>query len=226
MTYSIIARCSRTGQLGLAVSTSDVAVGARVPGIRSGLGAVVTQHRTDPRLAPRMLDLMERGATAKEAVAGACASTPDASWRQLAAIGMTGEPAAWTGDNVAPEGVSVVLGEHHAVVGNILAGPQVGTAASAAFESDPSAPLGARLMRALEAGLDAGGEPDPLRSAYLCVYGDQTFALADLRVDDHEQPVAELRRLWELYSPAIGEYVRRALTPDDAQGVAPEAESS
>ena len=89
MTYSVVARCERTGQLGVATATSDVAVGARVPWLRTGVGAVVTQHRTDPRLGPRMLDLMARGATAAEAVDGVRHSSVHADWRQLAAIGTT-----------------------------------------------------------------------------------------------------------------------------------------
>lgn len=187
---------------------------------------MVTQHRTDPRLGLRMLDLMHHGATAGDAVAGARASTPDAAWRQLAAIGLSGPAAVWTGDEVAPDGVSVVVGKDHAVVGNILAGSHVGIAASEAFAETAATPLGERLVRALEAGLSAGGEPDPLRSASLKVHGDQNFPLVDLRVDDHAEPVAELRRLWELYGPAMDEYVRRALMPTTARGVAPGAEDS
>jgi len=226
MTYSVLGRCERTGQLGVATSTSDVAVGARVPWLRSGVGAVVTQHRTDPRLGPRMLDLMARGASAGEALEGARHSTLHAEWRQLAAIGPTGAGVAWTGAHVDPAGVSLVSGPDHVVAGNILVGPQVGAAASRAFTDGAGLELGERLVRALEAGLAAGGEPDPLRSACLRVHGRESFPLVDLRVDEHPDPLVELRRLWELYAPAAGEYVSRALDPDAARGVAPGAEDS
>jgi uncharacterized Ntn-hydrolase superfamily protein len=218
MTYSIVARCGRTGQLGAASVTSDIAVGARVPWAAAGVGAVVTQHRTDPRLGPRMLGLLRLGATAGEAVTGAMASTGHAAWRQLAAIGTAGPGAVRTGDKVAPDGVAEVIAADHAVAGNILASPEVGRAASTAFAADPAADLSLRLIAALDAGLAAGGEPDPLRSAALIVVAGQPFPLIDLRVDEHAEPLAELRRLHALYHPAIGEYVRRALSPDAASG--------
>jgi len=224
MTYSIVARCERTGQLGVATSTSDVAVGARVPWLRTGVGAVVTQHRTDPRLGPRMLDLMERGATAAEAVEGTRHSSVHADWRQLAAIGTSGPGIGWTGAHVDATGGTVVTAADHVVVGNILVGDVVGHAASKAFDAGRDLELGKRLVLALEAGLAAGGEPDPLRSACLRIHGDESFPLVDLRVDEHPEPLQELRRLWELYGPAAGEYVSRALNPDAARGVAPGAE--
>ncbi|WP_244928973.1 DUF1028 domain-containing protein [Nocardioides sp. W7] len=224
MTYSVLARCERTGQLGVATSTSDVAVGARVPWLRTGVGAVVTQHRTDPRLGPRMLDLMALGASAEEAVEGARHSSVHAEWRQLAAIGTSGPGVGWTGAHVDRTGVAVVSADDHVVVGNILVGQVVGDAASAAFAADAGLELGERLVRALEAGLAAGGEPDPLRSACLRVHGAESFPLVDLRVDEHPEPLRELRRLWELYGPAAGEYVSRAIDPDAARGVAPGAD--
>ena len=218
MTFSIVARCTRTGQLGVAATTSDIVIGSRVPWARAGVGAVVTQHRTDPRLGPRMLALLELGADAAEAVRGAAASTAHARWRQLAAIGASGRPAAWSGDLVDPAGMCEVIGADHAVVGNVLANAEVGPAASAAFAAAPDTDLGGRLVAALEAGLTAGGEHGPLRSAALLVAADQPFPLLDLRVDDHPEPLAELRRLLDLYRPAASEYMRRALHPDSAGG--------
>lgn len=221
MTYSIIARCEKTGRLGVASTTSDVAVGARVPWIRAGVGAVVTQHRTDPRLGPRMLDLLATGADAEGAVNGAIASTPHAQWRQLAAIAPADEPYVWTGANVDANAVSVAVGADHAVVGNILANQGVAEAASAAFTASADKPFEERLLIALEAGDQAGGEVDELRSAVLTTVADQPFAYVDLRVDDSSNTLAELRRLLGLYLPAAGEYVSRALNPDAATGVAP-----
>ncbi len=226
MTYSVVARCDRTGQLGVATATSDVAVGARVPWLRTGVGAVVPPHRPDPRLGPRLLDLMAGGATAAEAVDGVRHSSVHADWRQLAAIGTHGPGIAWTGAYVDPVGVSVVTAPDHVVAGNILVGDIVGRAASAAFDSSAGLELGERLVRALEAGLAAGGEPEPLRSACLRVHGSEQFPLVDLRVDEHPDPLRELRRLWELYGPAAGEYVSRAIDPDAARGVAPGAEEA
>jgi uncharacterized Ntn-hydrolase superfamily protein len=219
MTYSIIARCVRTGQLGAAGTTSDIGLGARVPWLMAGVGAVVTQHRTDPRLGPRMLKTLSQGGTAADAVVDAVESTPHARWRQLAAIGSQGAPAAFSGDLVDREYFAEIADEDHVVVGNVLASPAVGEAISAAFLASAGNPLAERLMVALEAGLAAGGEQWPLRSAYLKVVETEVFPLIDVRVDEHAEPLTELRRLWELYQPWAREFIVRALDPDRADGV-------
>jgi uncharacterized Ntn-hydrolase superfamily protein len=225
MTYSIIARCPRTGQLGAAGTTSDIGLGARVPWLSAGVGAVVTQHRTDPRLGPRMLETLAKGGSAADAVVDAVQSTPHARWRQLAAIGAKGAPAAFSGDLVDREFFAEIVAEDHVVVGNVLTSPAVGEAISAAFVANPEEALGERLVRALEAGLTAGGEQWPLRSAYVKVVETEVFPLVDVRVDEHAEPLTELRRLWELYRPWAREFMVRALDPDHADGV-PEGAST
>jgi uncharacterized Ntn-hydrolase superfamily protein len=219
MTLSIVARCGRTGQLGAAGTTSDVGVGARVPWLRAGIGAVVTQHRTDPRLGPRMLAAMAAGADAATAVADAVRSTPHARWRQLAAVGVAGRPAAFSGDLVDRRYSAELIADLHVVVGNVLVDPRVGDAVSAAFGRAGSQPLAERLVLALEAGLAAGGEQWPLRSAYLTVVDTEEFPYVDLRVDEHALPLTELRRLWSTYRPWAREFVVRALDPDHAAGI-------
>jgi uncharacterized Ntn-hydrolase superfamily protein len=218
MTFSIIGRCERTGQLGVAATTSDIAIGSRVPWIRSRVGAAITQHSTDPRLGARMLELMALGATAQESVDGARSSTAHAQWRQLAAIGATGPAHVWTGDRADPTGLAEIAAGDHAVAGNILATPAVGPAMSTAFTAFPDSALARRLLEALEAGLSAGGEVNPLRSAALLVYTENPFPFIDLRVDEHDWPLTELRRLYELFEPAAHEYQSRALNPDAASG--------
>ncbi|MDT5363987.1 MAG: hypothetical protein QOC69_5749 [Mycobacterium sp.] len=218
MTFSIIGRCGRTGQLGIATTTSDIAIGSRVPWIRARVGAVVTQHRTDPRLGPRMLELMALGASAQESVDGTRSSTVHAQWRQLAAIGTTGPAYVWTGDRADRTGLAEIAACDHAVAGNVLATPAVGPAVSEAFTASPDNALSRRLLEALEAGLSAGGEGNPLRSAALLVYAENPFPFIDLRVDEHNRPLTELRRLHELYEPAAHEYRSRALNPDAASG--------
>src|SRR5882672_3537988 len=173
-------RCERTGQLGAACTTSDLAIGARVPWARAGVGAVVTQHRTDPRLGPRLLELLASGCDAAGALAGTVASTSHARWRQLAVIGRAGPPSAWSGALVEPGGAAEIVNDDHAVVGNVLVGPAVGDAVSAGFCRSPGE-LAERLVAALEAGAAAGGERYPLRSAALLVVADQPFPLVDLR---------------------------------------------
>ena len=215
MTFSLIGRCARTGQFGAAATTSSLAVGARVHAVAARIGAVLTQHRTDPRLGPRGIALLRSGCTAEETVAALVASTPDHKWRQLAAIDAAGRTAHFHGARVKPE-----HGAAHAkdvvAIGNILSSAKVPEAMAAAFAANPELPLAERLVRGLEAGEAAGGEHGDVRSASLLVLGDHDFALVDLRVDGDAAPIPRLRALWEEYAPLVDAYVVRVLNPDDA----------
>jgi uncharacterized Ntn-hydrolase superfamily protein len=215
MTFSLIGRCARTGQFGAAATTSSLAVGARVHAVAPRIGAVLTQHRTDPRLGPRGIALLRSGCSAEETVAALVASTPDHKWRQLAAIDAAGRTAHFHGARVKPE-----HGAAHAkdvvAIGNILSSAKVPEAMAAAFSANPDLPLAERLVRGLEAGEAAGGEHGDVRSASLLIYGDHDFALVDLRVDGDAAPIARLRALWEEYAPLVDAYVVRVLNPDEA----------
>ena len=213
MTFSLIGRCPRTGQIGTAVSTSSIAVGARVAFCSAGVGAVLTQHRTDPRLGPRGIALLRSGCSAQQTIDALVASTQYAHWRQLAVLDAEGNTAAYSGARIRPE-MSEAAGQDACAIGNILANARVPAAMLLAFQSDPAAPLAERLLHALEEGLAAGGESGPVRSAYLQVVERESFPLVDLRVDWHDQPIAELRALWSRYAPQSGEYLLRALDPD------------
>jgi uncharacterized Ntn-hydrolase superfamily protein len=217
MTFSLIGRCARTGQIGCAVTTSNIAVGTRVPFARAGVGAVLTQHRTDPRLGPRGLDLLESGCSADETLHALIASTGSSEWRQLAVMDKAGRTAAHSGARVKP-----CLGEVHGrdciVIGNILANDAVLPAMAEAFAAAPEQLLAARLVHTLEAGLAAGGEHGAVRSAALIVVADQSFPLVDLRVDAADQPIAALAALWKEYLPWADEFVIRAIDPDRAKG--------
>lgn len=217
MTFSLIGRCLRTGQLGAAVSTSNIAVGTRVPFVRAGVGAVLTQHRTDPRLGPRGLDLLASGCTAQEALDALIASTPHIDWRQLAAIDAAGRTAAYSGRRVKPH-LGEVHGKDCVAIGNILANDRVVPAMIAAFQERADDHLAERLLLALEAALQAGGEHGPVRSAALHVAHEHMFPFVDLRVDAADQPIAALRALWEEYIPWMDEFVVRAIDPDRAGG--------
>ncbi|HUN47485.1 MAG TPA: DUF1028 domain-containing protein [Stellaceae bacterium] len=219
MTFSIIGRCSRTGQIGAAVSTSNIAVGTRVPFLRAGVGAVLTQHRTDPRLGPRGLELLASGCSAQEALDALVASTPHIGWRQLAVIDAGGRTAAYSGRHVKPH-LNEAHGENCVAIGNILANDRVVPAMTAAFAARSGEPLAARLLSALEAALEAGGEHGPVRSAAVHVVHEQAFPLVDLRVDAADRPIASLRALWQEYIPWVDEFVVRAVDPDRAKGSA------
>jgi uncharacterized Ntn-hydrolase superfamily protein len=215
MTFSLIGRCARTGAFGAAATTSSLAVGARVHAVAPGIGAVLTQHRTDPRLGPRGIALLRSGCTAAETVAALVASTPDHGWRQLAVIDAAGRTAHFHGAHVKRE-----MGEAHArdvvAIGNILSSAAVPLAMAEAFAADPSLPLAERLLRGLEAGEAAGGEHGDVRSASLVVHGAHDFALVDLRVDGDAAPIPRLRALWDEYAPLVEAYVVRVLNPDNA----------
>ncbi len=220
MTFALAARCAETGAFGACAATADLAVGARVGHVEAGVGAVLTQHRTDPRLGPRGLALLRAGCDARETVAALVASTPVARWRQLAVVDASGASAAYSGSEV----VTTSAEEHGpgcVAIGNMLASPGVAAAMLTAFAADATAPLAERLVRALEGGAAAGGETGETRSAVVLVALDPGMRLVDLRIDDDPAPIGALRRLWETFRPWAADLRLRALDPDAALG-APE----
>ncbi|MEX0696812.1 MAG: DUF1028 domain-containing protein [Dongiaceae bacterium] len=213
MTFSIVGRCARTGMLGVAITSSSVAVAARCPWVRAGVGAVTTQNITDPRLGPRGLDLLAAGLGAAEAMRRLVAAAPHVEYRQVAMIDARGGTALHSG--------SGVLGTHAAAAGpdcvaagNILNNAGVPAAMARTFAADAGVHLAERLLRAIEEGLVAGGEAGPVKSAGLLVAHEQEWPLVSLRVDwDDDNPLLGLRRLWERFEPEMQTYVTRALDP-------------
>ena len=216
MTFSITGHCARTGMAGVAITTSSICVGSRCPHARAGVGAVATQNVTDPTLADRVFERLEAGETATEAVAAVMAGWVNADYRQLAVVDMAGRTGHFTGSHILGTN-RVVEGDHCIAAGNLLSTLEVPAAMVAGFEADPEAHLADRLLRGLEAGLAAGGEEGPVRSAALVVHHDQPFALVDLRCDwDEDDPVVVLRRLWTDYEPQMQPYLDRAVNPGAA----------
>jgi uncharacterized Ntn-hydrolase superfamily protein len=218
MTYSILGRCARTGQFGAAVTTSSIAVGSRVPHVAPGLGGVLTQHRTDPRLGPRGLELLRSGCSAEETLAALAASTPHHKWRQLAVLDAQGRSAHFHGAAVKPA-LNAVHVPDCVALGNILANDRIPAAMAASFLDSADQPLAERLVRAMEAGEAAGGEGKPVISASLVVMEKEIFPLVDLRVDLAPDAITALRTLWDAYAPSVREFVTRAVDPDAAPGV-------
>ncbi|WP_233884705.1 DUF1028 domain-containing protein [Paraburkholderia flagellata] len=216
MTFSIVGRCRETGQLGIAISSSSIAVGARCPWVRAGVGAVATQNVTLPVLGPRILDLMEQQELAPH-VALKQARDTDAfnAYRQVTVIDAQGRTAFFTGENA--------LGLHHAAAGdqcvaagNMLAAPHVVDAMVRAFERTQGL-LAERLLAAMHAALEAGGEAGPVHSAALKVVDTQVWPIVDLRVDwADDGPIGQLAQLWRAYLPQMQDYVTRALDPTAA----------
>jgi uncharacterized Ntn-hydrolase superfamily protein len=215
MTFSLVGRCDRTGMLGTVVTTSAIAVGSRCSHARAGIGAALTQHRTDPRLGPLALDLLAHGFSAPEALRALVAATPHRHWRQLALIDAAGRTAVYSGANVRAER-GEAEGRGCAAIANIVRSALLPQAMVEAFEAASDQALPRRLLDALAAGEAAGGEYQPVTSAALLVVDKESFPYIDLRVDDHVQPIAELARLFARYEPEARAYVIRAVDPEAA----------
>jgi uncharacterized Ntn-hydrolase superfamily protein len=216
MTFSIAGRCTKSGAFGVAITTSSIAVGARCPHARSGVGAVATQNITDPELGPKLLDLMSQGLSARDSIDSIIRNNPYADYRQLTAVDRNGNSASWSGKNIlGTHGVSEQ--QDCVAAGNLLKSAMLPKLMTDSFAQNSSEHLAERLLRALEAGLASGGEEGPVHSAALIVYHQNSFPLVSLRVDwDDENPITKLRKLWSDYKPQMGAYLQRAVDPTQA----------
>jgi uncharacterized Ntn-hydrolase superfamily protein len=194
MTWSIIAREAATGHLGIAVATRFFAVGARVPHIASGAGALATQALVNLFYGGRGLALLREGVAAPEVVARLVAADAGRDQRQLHVIDAAGRIAAHTG-TACVAWCGHLAGDGFSVAGNMLAGPQVIAGTAEAFAARKDLPLARRLIAALQAGEAAGGDKRGRQSAALLIHGEEDWSDLDLRVDDHPDPLAELTRL-------------------------------
>ena len=212
MTISIAGRCARTGQLGVAISSSSPAVAARCAWARAGVGAACSQNITDPQLRTVLLDRMAKGESAAAAMATVTAEEPLVEWRQLTAVDRNGFTAAWSGAHTLGT-YATAEGPDCVAAGNLLANGQVPTEMVGTFTGLSDTDLAGRLIAALTAGLRAGGEAGPVHSAGLIVVSDVPWPVTDLRVDWSEDPIAELTALWRLWRPQADAYRLRALDP-------------
>lgn len=213
MTFSIVARCEETGQFGVSISSSSPAVAARCAWAQAGIGAVATQNVTNPALGPKMLEELAKGADAMDAVAVARQSDGFPDYRQLLAVDTAGRTAIHSGHKAL--GIwAVATGRQCVAAGNLLANDGVPEAMVKTFETSTGM-LGDRLIAALKAAVDAGGEAGPVRSAGLLIVDRQSWPLAELRIDwmDVGCPIESVAEAWRIYKPQAGDYVTRALNP-------------
>lgn len=213
MTFSIAGLCPRTGAFGCGMATSSMAAGARATFVAPDVGVVLSQARSDPRLGELGIARLRAGDDARATIAAMVAASPHAAWRQLAVLDLRGGKAANTGQ-FCTDAKGERFGDGVIAVGNGLANDSVVGAMIEGFMAAPDRPLADRLIAGLEAGLAAGGEAFPLRSAALKVARPGAPMLPiDLRVDCSETPIAELRRLWVMWEPMSEGYVQRCVDP-------------
>lgn len=215
MTISIAGRCERTGAFGVAISSSSPAVGSRCPNVRANVGAVSSQNVTDPSLGPALLDALQLGLSAHDALAKISSVATHPEFRQLTVVDNTGESAVYSGAKSL--GINAeVTAKNVAAAGNMLANENVIQAMVDSFNTTVENELADRLILALEAGVEAGGEAGPVHSAAVLVATDVAWATTNLRVDWDEDPIAKLRELYKVWAPQAQDYVTRALNPNSA----------
>jgi len=194
MTWSIIARDSATGQIGIAVATRFFAVGARVPHIAPGIGGVATQALVNPYYGIDGLKLLRKGKSPREIVEALIAGDSGRESRQLHIMDAKGRIAAHTGSDCV-DWCGHLDGENFSIAGNMLAGASVLDNTAKAYAANQNLPFARRLIAAMRAGERAGGDKRGKQSAALLIHEHEEWSALDLRVDDHSDPLAELERL-------------------------------
>lgn len=215
MTFSLVARCAKTGMFGVAISSSSPAVAARCSYARAKVGAVASQNVTDPTLGPLTLDLMQKGLSAEQAIQQIQSIGKFIEYRQVLAIDETGSTSIHSGPNslgiwTQAEGKDVAAG------GNLLSNESIPQSIVDAFISSDGH-IGDRLIAAMRSGLTAGGEAGPVHSAGMKIVDKMTWPIADLRCDwTTNCPVEEVAKAWDVYKPQLDAYVQRAIDPREA----------
>lgn len=214
MTLSIAAWDETSGQLGAIISSSSPSVSSRCLHWRAGVGIALSQNITDPRLGPRMLALLADGVEVNAAIEAVVQSTPNIKYRQLGLIDTNGATGLYTGAGVLGCFASAE-GRHCVAAGNLLDNESVPAAMIGSFEASQGS-FGSRLLEALVAGLEAGGEAGPVHSAGMLIGGNPSWPVAELRIDWDDDPIAKMQAGWAVYEPQIEDYVTRAYNPEDA----------
>jgi uncharacterized Ntn-hydrolase superfamily protein len=196
MTWSIVARDGATGAFGVAVTTKFFAVGALCPHAMSGVGALATQALVNPTFGPRGLRLLADCVPAADVVRVLLAEDDGRETRQLHVLDAAGRNAAHTGKDCV-DWCGHLVRAGFSVAGNMLAGPAVIADTASFYEAHATLPFAARLIGALDAGQAAGGDKRGKQSAALIIYASEEYPELSLRVDDHAEPLAELRRLYD-----------------------------
>ena len=220
-TFSIAARCARTGMFGVAVSTAVPGVGGICPFVRASVGAVSTQSWVNPYLGIDGIKHLSEGLSAKQALDKLMEDDPGRDVRQLGIVDKNGESAAWSGTQCVPW-FGHITGPNFSVQGNMLTGEETVKAMAEAFQRSEALDLPERLLVVLEAGQAAGGDKRGRQSAALNAYYKEEFPYLDLRVDEHRHPVAELRRVFEVARHQLLPFVEGMPSRENPLGDLPE----
>jgi uncharacterized Ntn-hydrolase superfamily protein len=218
MTFSLVARCRRTGQLGVGALTAVMGVGKLVGHASPGVGAAAAQAAMNPYLAIDGLRLLTEGLDAPAALAEVVRRDPGRAVRQCTIIDRDGRTAAFTGDRTIPWS-GHLEGEDVVVAGNRLVGPETLEAALEAFTAHTDQDLAERLMRGVEAGEATGADTEGARSGHVLVLGDEAYPLWDVRVDSEADPAKRLRELVEEYRRELVPEVLKLPTRRDPMGI-------
>ena len=218
MTFTAIGACPETGRLGIGIATYSLGVGGYCPFFERSVAVLSTQAFANPALGPQAVAALRETSDPQKVLGLLADSDEGFDWRQVVIAGVDGSIAAHTGPHTRPWS-GHITGEGFAVFGNVLAGEATVQAMAAAWRERAEDDLPERLLKAIEAGRDAGGQagPDgahlPERSAALIVRGADIVEDIDLRVDLHDDAVGELRRLWDTYRVYLPYYALRARSP-------------
>lgn len=216
MTFSISGFCKKTGMVGVAITTSSIAVASRCPWVRSGVGAATTQNITDPSLGNLMLDYLEQGLDTQQSINEVTKDRKFIEYRQLALIDNKGNSASFTGSKTLGTN-TVIKGEDCIAAGNLLNSNKTVEEMNKKFSNLSDLHLGERLLLSLQAGVDAGGEEGPVHSAGLKIAFEHSWPLVDLRIDwAEDKPILQLISLWRSYETQMTDYNARAINPSEA----------
>ncbi|WP_188206752.1 DUF1028 domain-containing protein [Alkalibacillus aidingensis] len=203
-TFSIVGRDAKTGELGIAVQSKFLGVGAVVPWAEAGVGAIATQSMANTAYGPEGLQLLRGGKSAQEVLDMLIEKDPDRAMRQVGIVDANGGVATYTGDGCY-DWAGGKTGDNYTAQGNILVSEETVQAMGQGFEEKEGEPLAERLLHALKQGQEAGGDSRGMQSAALFIvrkkggYGGYNDRMVDLRVDEHASPITELERIYRLH---------------------------
>lgn len=216
MTFTVLGYCKRSGKMGFCQSTSTPAVGWRISDVVPGKGVFTVQAHGDYRVLQQTKRLVESGLSPADVVEKLSESDKYYQHRQVAVLDTKGDAAVHTGSK-ARLWAGEIAGTDYVATGNVLVGEKVVKSMAEAFIANANEELEERLLRAVEAGRDAGGQEEGQTSCALIVYAEHEFPIVNLRVDVAAEPIGEMRKIFDWYKPLIPYYIKRTLDPSSVE---------